>query len=135
MIVAQHTSAQAHEYFPGDLVIISTRVLPLRVPSAQARKLTPKWIGLSPIITEVNPGAYQIATPDAYKLNHDVFNVIDIRPWLSHSTHSLDPDCPPVTRHPLLNPVLKILDRKQCAWRPKQCHLLDIPTQYLVRIA
>jgi hypothetical protein len=84
------------------------------------------------VVEEVAPGAYRVATPDPYKLNHDVFNVADIRPWLSHESHALHVDCPPVVPHPALNPVVQVLDRRRGGRAPRNCDLLDIPTEDLV---
>jgi transposase InsO family protein len=112
MVRAQHASANAHVYYPGDLIKISTRVLLLRAPSSQSRELQTRWIGPLMVVEEVAPGAYRVATPDSYKLNHDVFIVADICPWLSHESHVLHVDCPPVVPHPALNPVVQVLDRR-----------------------
>jgi hypothetical protein len=45
MIVARYADAKAHVYNPGDLIKVSTRVLPLHAPSTQVAKLQPRWIG------------------------------------------------------------------------------------------
>jgi hypothetical protein len=82
---------------------------------------------------EVNPGAIRVHLPASYQLVHDTFSIEDVRPWLSHDSHALDPEFPAVQAHPALNPVVQILDRKKYGRAPRSCDdLLDIPAQYLV---
>jgi hypothetical protein len=132
MIKARNSSARAHAYKPDDLVKVSIRVLPLLGPSTQVRKLQPKWIGPFSVMEEVNPGAIRVCLPDTYKLVHDTFSVEDVRPWLTHESHALDPDFPAVQAHPALNPVVQVLDHKKYGRAPRRVDdLLDIPTQYL----
>jgi hypothetical protein len=133
MITARNSSARAHVYHPDDLVKVSTRVLPLRGSSTQVRKLQPKWIGPFSVAEQVNPGAIRVLLPATYQLVHDTFSVEDVRPWLSHDSHALDPDFPAAQAHPALNPVVQVLDRKKYGRAPRSCDdLLDIPAQYLV---
>ena len=45
MIRAARGSANAHEYKPGDLITVSTRILAPQGPSSQAAKLWPRYLG------------------------------------------------------------------------------------------
>jgi hypothetical protein len=67
MIAARKASAGGHLYVSGDLVKVSTRVLPLRTSSTQIHKLQHKWIGPFMVLKQVNPDAYQLQLPEQYK--------------------------------------------------------------------
>jgi hypothetical protein len=70
--------------------------------------------------------------PPSYEAVHDVFNESALRPWFDREgSRILSDDLPPVKAHPALNKVVQVLDRKRCKRAPKNCHLLDIPAQYL----
>jgi hypothetical protein len=129
MIRAHKASGNHHVYAAGDLVKISTRVLPLRITSTQKPKLLPKYIGPFSVVS-VSDTVVQVKLPESYKLVHDKFNVIDVRPWLS-SDRSLDVAYPEVAPHPALNPIVQLLDRKKFGRAPKRIgSYLDIPCQY-----
>ena len=71
--------------------------------------------------------------PEAYRLVHDRYHHIDVRPWLHTDAQNLEVHYPAVEPHPALNPVVQVLDRKRCGGRPRRItSLLDIPAQYLV---
>jgi hypothetical protein len=131
MIRAQNASDKAHVYAVGDLVKVSTKVLPLRLSSTQKPKLLPKYIGPMTVVS-VADKVVQLKLPATYQQVHDKFNVGDVRPWL-HSDRSLDVSYPAVSPHPALNPVLQILDRKKFGRCPKHIDsYLDIPCQYFI---
>jgi hypothetical protein len=133
MIAARKASARAHLYVSGDLVKVSTRVLPLRTSSTQIHKLQHKWIGPFTVLKQVNPNAYQLQLPEQYKLVHDVFSAHDMRPWLTYESVPVSNLYPPVQSHPSLNPVVQVMDRKQAGRAPRHCEdVLDYPTKYLV---
>ena len=132
MIAAQNASAESHKYCKGDLVKVSTRMLPLR-DDTLSRKLQPQWVGPLPVVEEVNPGAIRIELPETYKLVHDVFSVHDIRPWLSHESHVLAPTYPTVQPHPAFNPIVQVVDRRSANSRlPRHMSPIDIPAVYKV---
>ena len=134
MVRAHKASPKPHSYAPGDLVKISTRVLKIKshVPSTQARKLTPKYIGPFSVVSATEHNV-QLKLPEAYRLVHDRYHHIDVRPWLHTDAQNLEVHYPAVEPHPALNPVVQVLDRKRCGGRPRRItSLLDIPTQYLV---
>jgi hypothetical protein len=95
MIAARHADAKAHVYHPGDMIKVSSRlVLPRRAPSTQVAKLQPRWIGPFTVKCVDPPGANKVVLPATYSLVHDTLSVDDIRPWLSHESHSLESDFP-----------------------------------------
>jgi hypothetical protein len=129
MIRAHKASDKSHVYAAGDLVKISTRVLPLRITSTQKPKLLPKYIGPF-LVVSVSDTVVQVKLPDTYKQVHDKFNVLDVRPWL-HVDRDLDVAYPEVSPHPALNPIVQLLDRKKFGRAPKRLgSYLDIPCQY-----
>ena len=86
----------SHEYAPGDLVEVSTRVLPVRCSTTQSAKSLPKYIGPFSVVEVVNPGAIRLQVPDSYAATHDVFNVSDLRPWFKLADRGLDVEYPEV---------------------------------------
>jgi hypothetical protein len=66
----------------------------------QSHTVQPCWIGPLKVKSEVAPGAIQVEVPDNFSLVHDTVSGDDIRPWLSHESHSLDSDFPDVQPHP-----------------------------------
>ena len=60
---------------PGDLVKISTLVLKIKshVPSTQARKLAPKYIGPFRVVSATEHNV-QVKLPEAYRLVHDMYH-------------------------------------------------------------
>ncbi|KAL0161469.1 hypothetical protein M9458_045194, partial [Cirrhinus mrigala] len=67
-------------YVCGQRVWLSTKDLPLRVPS---RKLAPKFIGLYRITKVVNPVAVRLKLPPALGRVHPVFHVSRVKPVFS----------------------------------------------------
>ena len=55
MIRAHKMSGKQHQHSTGDLVKVSTRVLPLRVTSTQTQKVLPKFIDPFPVLSVVLP--------------------------------------------------------------------------------
>jgi hypothetical protein len=132
MIRAQKATGKHHTYEVGDLVKVSTRVLPLRAPSTQVAKLLPKWIGPFTVLS-VEDKVVRLKLPATYSQVHDKFNVVDVRPWLHSEEHAVEVDYPEVQPHPSLNPVVQVLDRKTYGRIPKDPEsLLDIPAAYFV---
>ena len=111
MIRAHRASCNAHVYHPGDLVKVSTRVLPVRCTSTQVPKLLPKYIGPF-TVASCNDKVVSLHLPKAYELVHAKFSVEDIRPWLHSDDRPIDPDFPTVEPHPSLNHVVQVLARK-----------------------
>jgi hypothetical protein len=129
MIRAQKASDKPQVYAAGDLVNVSTKVLPLRITSSQEPKLLPEYIGRFTVVSESDK-VVQIKLPETYKHVHDKFNVIDVHPWI-HSDRSFDVTYPEVSPHPALNPIVWLLDRKKFGRAPKHiASYLDIPCQY-----
>jgi hypothetical protein len=82
MIRAQKATGKHHTYKSGDLVKVSTRVLPLRATSNQVVKLLPKWIASFTVLSVQDKVAIvRLKLPATYKQVHDKFNVVDVRPW------------------------------------------------------
>jgi RNase H-like domain found in reverse transcriptase/Reverse transcriptase (RNA-dependent DNA polymerase)/Integrase zinc binding domain/Integrase core domain/Retroviral aspartyl protease len=131
MIQAAKASPNAFEYKVGDLVKISTRTLEPQAPDTQVKKLQPKYLGPF-VVTDLVGSSVKIALPDSFhSLIHDVFNVHDVRPWLSVDGFDVSL---PYTHDPAQNPVVSVLDRKSAPGRvPKRLDsLLYIPAQYFV---
>ena len=132
MIRAYKPAANPHEYSVGDLVKVSTRMLPVRCSSTQVAKLLPRFIGPFEVTQIVAAGAIRLKMPDAYVSTHDVFRVHDLRPWLHAPKRRLEVDFPDVVAHPTLNRVVQVLDRKRYGRAPRTAQPLEIPAQYLV---
>jgi hypothetical protein len=135
MISARKASANAHTYAENDLVKVSTRVLRPKPVSTQVPKLQPSWVGPFKVLESIGPNAYRLQLPHEYRLVHDVFNAVDLRPWLQHEAHALEPGYPQpaVFPHPSLNPIVQVLDRSRLPGRVRTVDdPLDIPCRYLV---
>jgi hypothetical protein len=133
MIRAQKASAKAHVYHEGDLVKVSTRILPLRCTSTQVDKLQPRYI--EPIkVHSVLGKVLHFDLPAAYDHAHPKFSIEDVRPWLSGEHAIVDIEYPPVEARSNVNPVVQILDRKRLPGRQSRRveSLLEIPCQYFV---
>ena len=130
MIRAYKPVANPHEYSVGDLVKVSTRVLPVRCSSTQVAQLLPRIIGPFEVPEIMAAWAIRLKLPDAS--THDVFSVHDLRPWLHAPERLLELDYPDVVAHPTLNRVVQVLDRKRHGCAPRSAEPLDIPAQYLV---
>ena len=132
MIRASKPSSNPHEYCVGDLVKVSTRVLPVRCSTTQVAKLLPRFIGPFEVTEIVAAGAIRLKLPDAYVSTHDVFSVHDLRPWLHAPERRIELEYPDVVAHPSLNRVIQVLDRKKFGRAPRGAEPLDIPARYLV---
>jgi hypothetical protein len=131
MIKAAKASPNAFEYKVGDLVKISTRTLEPQAPDSQVKKLQPKYLGPF-TVTALVGSSVKVDLPNSFSpLIHDVFNVHDIRPWLSVDGFDVSL---PYTHDPAQNPVVAVLDRKAAPGRvPKKLDsLLYIPAQYFI---
>jgi hypothetical protein len=131
MIKAAKASPNAFEYKVGDLVKISTRTLEPQTPDSQVKKLQPKYLGPF-TVTALVGSSVKVDLPNSFSpLIHDVFNVHDIRPWLSVDGFDVSL---PYTHDPAQNPVVAVLDRKAAPGRvPKKLDsLLYIPAQYFI---
>jgi hypothetical protein len=132
MVRAHKKGVKSYTYKAGDQVKVTTEHLPVRGTSTQAAKLMPRYVGPFTIAEQVNPGAYRLILPSSYEAVHDVFNESALRPWFDkEGSRTLSSDLPPVHAHPSLNRVVQVLDRKRYRRAPKNCHVLDIPAQYL----
>ena len=129
MIRAYKPAANPHEYSVGDLVKVSTRVLPVRCSSTQVAKLLPRFIGPFEVTEIVAARAIRLKLHDAYVSTHDVFSVHDLRPWLHAPERRLERDYPDVVAHPTLHRVVQVLDRKRYGCAPRSAKPLDIPAQ------
>ena len=129
MIRAYKPAANPHEYSVGDLVNVSTHVLPVRCSFTQVAKLLPRFIGPFEVTEIVAAGATRLKLLDAYVSPHDVFSLYDLGPWLHAPEHRLEMDYPDVVAHPR---VVQVLDRKRYGHAPRSAEPLDIPAQYLV---
>ena len=65
-------------YKRGDLVMLSTKNLKLKVPSS---KLGPKFIGPFRVLVAIGSQAYRLALPEQYDRIHNVFYVSLLEPW------------------------------------------------------
>ena len=136
MIRAQRASAKAHVYSPGVQVKVSTRVLPIRAGSSQLNKLLQSWIGPLRVEGVPHPGVVKLKLPDQYSSTSDTFSVHDVRPWLSHESHTFDPNLPPVQVHSAHSSVVQVIERKRLGRGPSDpTDLLDIPAQYYCRLS
>jgi hypothetical protein len=66
----------------GQLVLLSTRNLKLKVP----KKMAPKFIGPFRVLDRVGSLAYRLALPSQYSRLHDVFPVSLLEAWHARST-------------------------------------------------
>ena len=90
MIDAHKAAPNAQQYASGNLVKVSTRVLPMRSSSTQTSKLLPRYIGPFTVTEVVHPGAIRLQLPQSYSATHDVFSVTDIRPWFYIAERTLE---------------------------------------------
>jgi transposase InsO family protein len=89
---AQEEQAKYHNqrrtprsYNVGDLVLLSTKNLKLRLPS---RKMSPRFEGPFRVLEAIGAQAYRLALPQEYSRIHDVFHVSLLEPW--HDRHEQD---------------------------------------------
>jgi hypothetical protein len=68
---------QPRAFKAGDLVILSTKDLRLKLPS---RKLAPRYLGPFKVQDAVGSQAYRLHLPPAYKI-HNVFNISRLEPY------------------------------------------------------
>ena len=95
MLSAQQSQKHYHdkhhkpiEFARGDLVLLSTKNLQLKVPN---KKLAPKFIGPFRVLERVGKVAYRLALPAQYSRLHNVFSVSLLEPWLARVGDSVDP--------------------------------------------
>jgi hypothetical protein len=146
MIRTQKVSDKPHVYAVGDLVEISTNVLPLHLETSQKPKLLPKYIGPLPVVS-VSRNVIQVRLPQEYHRVHDKFYVLDVRLWL-HCDRSLILVAHrillsiPLFKCWIVSNMVEYLEvfyhRKEAITRSGNCILdrviasfLDLPRQYL----
>ena len=132
MIDAHKAAPNAHQYASGNLVRVSTRVLPMRCSSTQIARLLPRYIGPFIVTEVVHPGAIRLQLLQSYSATHDVFSVADIRPWFSIAERTLETEYPEVQGHPALNKIMEVLDRKRFGRAPANAAPHDRPATYFV---
>jgi hypothetical protein len=66
-------------YAVGDLVLLSTKHLPLQSPAS--RKLAPKWLGPLEVLGRVGSVAYKLQLPDSLSRLHPTFHVALLKPF------------------------------------------------------
>ena len=76
-------------YSPGDLVLLSTTNLRLKVPGST--KLLPRYVGPFPVEQAIGKAAYKLALPSAMRI-HPVFHVSLLHPY--HSDGAVHPPPP-----------------------------------------
>ncbi|KAI2666927.1 Transposon Tf2-6 polyprotein [Labeo rohita] len=92
----------AHEYQPGDLVWMSTRDIRLRLP---CRKLSPRYIGPFPVLTQINPVTYQLKLLNHYRIA-PLFHVSLLKPYTEPvSPSSTEQESAPPLRQRLIDSV------------------------------
>jgi Integrase zinc binding domain/Integrase core domain len=131
MIKAARGSPNAFVYKPGDLIKVSTRVLEPHASVKQVTKLQPKYLGPFEVL-ELVGASVRVSLPATFSLVHDVFNVNDIRPWVSVQ-QDFDSTLPS-SSNSAQDRIVSVLDRKQASGRlPNRLDsLLSIPAQYFV---
>jgi hypothetical protein len=67
----------APEYKPGDKVWLDSKDIKTKRP---AKKLDDKWFGPFEVTKQVNPNAYELKLPKAWRI-HPVFHVVKLRPY------------------------------------------------------
>lgn len=77
--LADRRRAEAPRYVCGQKVWLSTKDLPLKVPS---KKLAPRFIGPYPIVKVVSPVAVQLRLPHPLRRVHPVFHVSCVKPFI-----------------------------------------------------
>ena len=131
MIAQRAASASSDQYAVGDLVKVSTKVLPLRVTSTQVPKLLPRWQGPFRVDAVSGKGAYRLQLPDAYSSTLPTFNQHDIRPWLLPDEEP-DSTIQPTGHVSRPDHVTRILDRRRTTRSAKR-DPYSIRAAYLVQ--
>jgi hypothetical protein len=132
MIAARGASLNAHVYKVGDLIKISTKVMKPKTSYSIPKKLQPLFIGPFQITSFKGPKTVCIDLPPNYRINN-AFNTDTIRPWLHHDSQPSNPRLqPPILDSSSSNPVVTVLDRRQCGRVPPDTPLLQIPCEYFV---
>ncbi|KAI3359016.1 hypothetical protein L3Q82_015390 [Scortum barcoo] len=85
----------APDYLPGQKVWLSSRVLPLQVPS---RKLAPRYIGPYVLEKIINPSSVRLKLPPSLRI-HPTFHVSLLKPFTPSEL------CPPALRLPSSPPA------------------------------
>jgi transposase InsO family protein len=83
----------AHSFKVGDLVLLSTKNLKLRLPT---RKMAPRFEGPFRVLAAIGAQAYRLALPKEYSRIHNVFHVSLLEPW-----HDRDDDGMAAERMPI----------------------------------
>jgi hypothetical protein len=83
----------AYSFKVGDLVLLSTKNLKLRLPT---RKMAPRFEGPFRVLAAIGAQAYRLALPKEYSRIHNVFHVSLLEPW-----HDRDDDGKAAERMPV----------------------------------
>uniref|UniRef100_A0A8C1UQM8 Gypsy retrotransposon integrase-like protein 1 n=1 Tax=Cyprinus carpio TaxID=7962 RepID=A0A8C1UQM8_CYPCA len=86
--LADRRRAEAPRYICGQKVWLSTKNLPLKVPS---KKLAPRFIGPYPIVKVLSPVAVRLRLPHPLRRVHPVFHVSCVKPFIRSLSSSSSP--------------------------------------------
>ena len=93
----------------------------------KSKKLTPRFIGLFPIMKKVGKVSYQIALPPSLANLHDVFHVSQLRKYIVDPSHEIQVDDIQVRDNLTVEALpTRIEDRKLKQLRGKEIALVKV---------
>ena len=115
------------EFEEGDHVFLKVTPYTAVGRAMKTKKLQPRFIGPYQILRRVGPVAYQLALPPHLSNLHDVFDVSQLRKYVSDPSHVLETDDIPLKPNISyqLKPI-RILDRGEKTLRNKVIPLVKI---------